>query len=241
METKQITYTMTDTGHWLARCNHQSGVIELNRRDYPRLSPMMRDYIWVHEYVHLLYGIYDENECNRISDRIFISRGATENERSQRAAFVSRSAGFATSGVAVTAVAAVVSAVASLGSYIYGLFQEAKPVGYWALSNQKQKELLEGLIAASFNEASRGGVSAKEVFWGYMSQIDGISQSFDEFLAKEIQAPKYFAAAEAKYGFNKETVLPVRWLQQPVVIIGLCVLLVAIAIIVILKKKGKIK
>lgn len=84
-----IRYQFADIGHWLARCNHHTGVIELNAREFDALSPMMKDYIWVHECVHLIGGVTDEAECNRISDEIFVSRSGNEAERKRRLDFVS--------------------------------------------------------------------------------------------------------------------------------------------------------
>lgn len=88
MEKQKITYQFADIGHWLARCNHQTNVVELNAREYASLSPMMRDYIWVHECVHLLGGIGSETECNAISDGIFVSRSRNDADRKRRIAFV---------------------------------------------------------------------------------------------------------------------------------------------------------
>ena len=88
MENQKITYQFADTGHWLARCNHQNNVVELNAREYASLSPMMRDYIWVHECVHLLADVRNEAECNRMSDEIFITRAKNDRERSRRIDFV---------------------------------------------------------------------------------------------------------------------------------------------------------
>lgn len=88
METQKITYQFADTGHWLARCNHNTKVVELNAREYASLSPMMRDYIWVHECVHLLADVHDETDCNSLSDEIFISRAKSKRELAERRDFV---------------------------------------------------------------------------------------------------------------------------------------------------------
>lgn len=88
MENEKITYQFADTGHWLARCNHQNNVVELNAREYASLSPMMRDYIWVHECVHLIAGVRSEADCNRLSDEIFISRAKSKRELAERSDFV---------------------------------------------------------------------------------------------------------------------------------------------------------
>lgn len=88
MGSKQITYQFAETGHWLARCNHNTNVVELNAREYASLSPMMRDYIWVHECVHLLADVHGEAECNSLTDEIFISRAKNSRDRQSRIDFV---------------------------------------------------------------------------------------------------------------------------------------------------------
>ena len=88
MEKQKITYQYADIGHWLARCNHKTYVIELNANEWDSLSPLMKDYIWVHECVHLLTDITDEQACNSISDAIFLSRSRNARDRQQRLDFV---------------------------------------------------------------------------------------------------------------------------------------------------------
>ena len=88
MEIQKITYQYAEIGHWLARCNHQTKVIELNAREFNSLSPLLKDYIWVHECVHLLSDVRDETECNRMTDQIFISRAKNDRERNERQDFV---------------------------------------------------------------------------------------------------------------------------------------------------------
>jgi hypothetical protein len=88
MENEKITYQFAETGHWLARCNHSTKVVELNAHEYASLSPMMRDYIWVHECVHLIAGVRSEADCNRLSDEIFISRARNKRELAERSDFV---------------------------------------------------------------------------------------------------------------------------------------------------------
>lgn len=85
---EKITYQFAETGHWLARCNHNTNVVELNAREYASLSPMMKDYVWVHECVHLLAGVRSEADCNRLSDEIFISRARNKRELAERTDFV---------------------------------------------------------------------------------------------------------------------------------------------------------
>lgn len=88
MGSDKITYQFAETGHWLARCNHNTNIVELNAREYASLSPMMRDYIWVHECVHLIAGVHNEADCNRLSDEIFILRSKSRRELAERSDFV---------------------------------------------------------------------------------------------------------------------------------------------------------
>lgn len=88
MGDKKITFQFAEMGHWLARCNHNTNLVELNAREYASLSPMMQDYIWVHECVHLLADVHDETDCNSLSDEIFISRAKSKRELAERRDFV---------------------------------------------------------------------------------------------------------------------------------------------------------
>lgn len=89
----QVKYRFADIGHWLARCDHSTNVIELHSVEYPKLSPLYRDYVWIHECVHLLYNVYDEAECNRITDEIFVQRATSERDRKERERFIQASNG----------------------------------------------------------------------------------------------------------------------------------------------------
>ena len=89
MEKTKITYRFADTGRWLARCDHSSNVIELNEREFARLSPLYQDYVWIHECVHLLMDVYDETRCNSITDEVFLLRAT--DDLAERRSFIERS------------------------------------------------------------------------------------------------------------------------------------------------------
>ena len=242
MVNRKITYKFTDTGHWLARCDHRSNVIELNRREYPRLTPMMRDYVWVHENVHLLGDVYDEDECNRLTDRIFISRAASPSEKRRREEFVRNSEGVASgSGIAFSTVMVALDAALTLGTKVYSLFQEAEDNGYYSLDQRKRRELLVGVIDASFRAASEGGQSAKQIFWSYVSQWPGVEGSCDGFLGNSSNyiARSQIAKYEAQYGFKFDQVLPVDLLAKPIVKYALIALAVVVVVLLLVKKVKK--
>lgn len=177
----RIRAIYTDTGHWLARCNHDTGVIELNRRDFPGLSPLMKDYIWVHEYVHLLYGVYDEDRCNAITDEIFVRRGKTASERQARINFIEKSKGSASvSGfsdeTAVDfginhAVNTIINFINDL-SYNAAAFERNKNSGFNALSEDAQREVIDSYLRQSFRLARRSSDrSAYSFFMGKMKPL----------------------------------------------------------------------
>lgn len=91
MEKTQITYRFTDIGHWIARCNHDTDVIEINGDEFRKLSPLFQDYVWIHEHVHLLVNEYNEAQCNKMTDEIFISRASSQEDLARRKKFIERS------------------------------------------------------------------------------------------------------------------------------------------------------
>ena len=85
---KKIKYIYSDCGHWLARCNHNSNIIEINGIEFPNLSPLLQDYVWVHEHVHLLADVHDESKCNEIADAIFVKRSSSSSDLQARRNFL---------------------------------------------------------------------------------------------------------------------------------------------------------
>lgn len=222
-----------DIGHWLARCNHDTGLIELNRRDFPRLSAMMRDYVWVHEYVHLLYDVYNEDQCNAIADRIFVNRAKTANERIERVNFVNASAGQAISGIAVTAIISIVGTVVGLGVKGYQLYQKAKDnTGYYGLSSGDRYLLAKGLIKASFEAAPKYGMSPKELFWGLQSQCAGVETSYEAWLSNNDFANGLIAEFEDAYGRQFDVAIqPSLWSNKYIKTLAIILVLVAVVLV----------
>lgn len=238
MEIAKIHSKYTDTGHWMARSNHDTGLIELNRRDFPHLSPMTQDYIWVHEWVHLVYDIYDEAQCNEIADKIFVSRAKTDAERREREEFVKDSYGTPySSGIAVTAIVGIATTVISLGVKAYQVFGQAKEgSGYYGLSSGDRYLLVKDLVNGAFAAAvEQGGVSPQAVFWAHMSQCSGVESDYSSWLANNGFAKGVISQAEAAYGRSFDKVVPVRFWSKPVVKYSLIALAVIAAVLVFVK------
>lgn len=240
MEVSKIHSRYTDTGHWLARCNHDSGLIELNRRDFPRLSPMMQDYIWVHEYVHLLYDLHDERETNAIADKIFISRAKTPGEKAQREAFVSNGYGEPLSGIAITAIVGIASTVISLGIKAYQVFGQAKESGgYYGLSAGDRYLLVKELVGAAFAASVDSGMSPQAIFWSQMSQCAGVEPDYSSWLANNSFAKGIISEYENAYGRKFDKAAPVNWWNKPIVRYSVIALAVVAAVLVFLKLRKK--
>lgn len=207
MEASKIKVVFSDTGHWLARCDHDSGVIELNRRDFPRLSPMMQDYILVHEYVHLLYDEYDERRCNEITDGIFISRAGDDAEREARRRFVNSSSDDGTqSHFPVAAALLIASTVIGVGSKIAAAqIKNSQKYGYYGMKKTEQRELVTRLMNTAFAEsANTNASSAKDIFWDYMSQCGTGDASYTEWARRNTFVTGIIRQCEQDYGFGFE-------------------------------------
>lgn len=244
MDKKQITYKLADTGHWLARCDHESKVIELNRRDFFELSPMMQDYIWIHEYVHLKYGIYDEAECNSVTDRIFISRAENEKDKISRIKFVASSH----DSVKSNFWSVVVSNLISLGTTVASSVWGGRNSGYYSLSDHEQFTYVDNLLSEAFKASLlTDKQSAKDIFWSYISPNIGRAKektSFNAWLGNNMFARTLIAQYETQWGFGFDELTPIDEKRHPsyqktMGIVSILAVVIALIILVIVLKKTK--
>ena len=175
MEKKKITYKYVNTGHWMARCDHSTNVIELNKREFFRLSPYYQEYIWIHEHVHLLCDEYDENECNNITDKIFVSRAKNDRDKARRLGFLMASADMSDtkSNIAVEAglaIASLVLSVLTTAGSTAGSIIGRRNSGYYAMSEADREIYVDELLAESYKESLlTDKYSARDIFWGKLS------------------------------------------------------------------------
>lgn len=205
-----IRYRYADIGHYIARCDHQAGVIELNRTEFPRLSPMMKDFVWCHECVHLIYGIRNESKCNEITYRIFVGRARNERERRERTRFVSASKGspYVSNLDPWSEVIGFIvdSAVDFTTNTVYNkaFFDNYENGGFASLDLATQKKLVDLMMAQAFRKSRRvDDRSAKDFFWLYMEQyVDKTMDSdYSKFISRHRWVSDYIAQYEKKYGF----------------------------------------
>ena len=221
MDTRMIKVRYADTGHWLARCDHSTGVIELNRREYPKLSPLYKDYVWCHEYVHLLYDIYDEGECNRIVNQIFVGRGKTEAERRERLEFILKSEGRPAVSGLVSETNPIVWGLQKASDIAINIITNAKiskaaleaneNSGFNALSEDDQKAAVAIMLDYAFKKARRSSTRTAQNF--FMAKMEpyltplSIS-SYAALVSRYKWIADEIAAYEKRYGFGFTEVKP---------------------------------
>ncbi|MCQ2318485.1 MAG: hypothetical protein MJZ90_06155 [Bacteroidales bacterium] len=237
MEAGRIKVVWSDTGHWVARCSHESGVIELNRTEFPRLSPMMRDYVFVHEYVHLLCDEFDENRCNLITDEVFIRRGRSGADRRRRRDFVNRSNsdGPETDHLEpFLIVSAAVSAAAGIASTLVNVFRDPPKTGYYAMKKSERMKLVREFVDKAFQASlNTGDRSARDIFWEYMSQCGTGDANYTKWLVRNSFITRYIKEGEAKYGVGFGEVKGVDYTRYSTIKIAMALALVGAAILII--------
>lgn len=214
MEEKQITYKLTDTGHWLARCDHSANVIELNRRNFFRLSPMMQDYIWIHECVHLKYDVYDETECNRITDEIFISRAKNDSDRLERIKFVANSHETGTSNFWAT----LVGSLLSIGATVVSGTIANNNAGYYSLDADARRTYVDTLLAEAFKASLLTDTqSAKDIFWANLKPniAKNKEQVYSGWRKNNGFVDEYISKYEQMYNFGFDEITPINKKAHP--------------------------
>lgn len=250
MDEKQITYRFVDTGHWLARCDHSSNTIELNRREFFKLSPMYREYVWIHECVHLLYNVYDEAECNLLTDKIFLSKAKSEKDRVERVRFIARSNDFQKSNLVISGTAmligTLVASVLGAGTKMGMAALNKRNSGYYSLSEGDQGVLVDSLLSESFEESLYTDTqSARDIFWSKMQPYIARKkeQSYAGWYSNNstVIAP-LIVKYEQQYGFGFADITPIRVKSvhpDKKTIGAVAVVLAVIVLVVVLTKTKK--
>lgn len=243
METQKITYKLTDTGHWLARCDHSTNVIELNKREFFKLSPMYREYVWIHECVHLLYNVYDEAECNRIADEVFLSWSKSDDDRAARVKFIASSNDNEKSHW----ITALISSAVSIGTMVTSSIVARRNSGYYSLSESDRMIFVDTLLSEAFQASLlTNAQSAKDIFWAKMQPniARNSEQSYEAWVSKNSFCNDYVSKYEQQYGFGFYDITPINEKAHPqykktVRIIGGVVILFAVVILALVLKKNK--
>lgn len=245
MASGAITYKFVDTGHWLARCDHVSKTIELNKQEFFKLSPFYQEYIWIHEHVHLMYDVYDEYECNRITDQIFISRAKDEEDRVARIRFVVTSNDSSKSNIWGVVISAAVTLITGVANAVI----TKRNSGYYSLSGEQQRQLVDNYLSTAFMESLlTSEKSAKTIFWSYLqpSIPRKKEQTYEGWLKNNSWCKDLVSKYEAEYGFGFDEITPIdKWAHPEYrkkyisIIAGVVVVVVVIVVLFSIIRKKK--
>jgi len=217
MDPRRIKVRYADTGHWMARCDHSTGVIELNRREYPKLSPIFRDYIWCHEYIHLLCDIYDEAECNRIVNQIFVGRAKNDSERRQRLQFLMNSESRPnTSGMnaiswGLTKLIGIVVDISTNAKISAQSLEANEKSGFNALSEEDQRAAVDIMLSYAFRKARRSSTRTAQNF--FMAKMEPYLtplsiNSYAALVSRYKWIANEIGSYEKRYGFGFTEIKP---------------------------------
>lgn len=229
-----------DLGPVIARADHRDGAIEVNRKIFYRLPPMVQEFVLCHEVCHLRYGEWDEAETNRLASEVFLKRASDADDLEQRRRFLSYMDGEGMSNsLTVAAVVGVVSALWGLGTSIYGVVK-SRNMGWYSWSYATQSSNLDVMLEQAFEQSRKSSQrSAADFFWEIMYQYTNKDDSLEKFLNRSSNSwvESRIARYEKKYGFGFYDVTPVDWLAFPAVkfalgaLVGVAVFLIGKQII----------
>jgi len=251
MEQKKITYKYVNTGHWMARCDHSDNIIEFNKNEFFKLSYLHREYIWIHEHVHLLYEVYDENECNRITDEIFLSRSKDSNDRAKRLRFIVDSHDMSDKSHWVAVAGFVLSLLTTAGSTTMSILNRRNS-GYYALSDTDKELYVDELLSNAYQQSLlTDKKSARDLFWEQLSPYVARKKesTFPAWADNNPFVWEYIDKYSTLYRVNFEDVTPIQLEKHPQYIqyqktlktIGVIAVIVAVIVLIIVLIKTKKK
>ncbi len=244
MEEKVIIREQDDLGPVIARTDHQDGAIEVNRRIFYQLPPMVQEFVLCHEICHLKYGERDEAKTNALAARVFLNRASGEKDLENRRRFLAYMEGQDTSNLAITAILGAASAAIGLGTSIWGIIK-SRNAGWYSWDTATQRYNLEVMLKQAFEESRKSAQkSASIFFWETLYHYTNKDDSLEKFLNRSANAwvKDYISKYEKKYGFGFYEVTPIDWMAFAVVKIGLGALVgvaVALAVKQIIKNQKK--
>lgn len=232
---KVIIREQNDLGPVIARADHRDGAIEVNKKIFYRLPPLVQEFVLCHEICHLKYEEWDEAETNRLASKIFLERASDAKDLEQRRRFLSYMEGKDVSNLGVTAILSIVGGVWTLGTSIYGVIRN-RNAGWYSWDSFTQQSNLEVMLKQAFEESRKSSQkSAAGFFWESLYNYTNKDDSLEKFLGRSGNAwvKDYIARYEKKYGFGFYEVTPIDWMAFPAVKVALGVLVgVAVALVV---------
>ena len=210
-----------DLGPVLARADHRYNAIEVNKKAFYGLPPMVQEFVLCHEVCHLKHNEWDENRTNELATRLFLDRSRNREDREARQEFLSYLDD--NGGYSNFALSTLLSNVFSFGTSIYGVIKQ-RNAGWYSWNLETQKANLDVMLRQAFEESRRSGSqNAADFFWAQMRTYTNKDGMLEEFLARssnwwvEAVIGKY----EKKYGFGFSEVTPIDITAFPLVMLAI--------------------
>ena len=230
-----------DLGPVIARADHQNNIIEVNRKIFYGLPPMVQEFVLCHEVCHLKHNEHDEAITNQLATELFMQRSTSDDDRRARADFLSylygKEGDYSNEAIAAIVIAAV-SAAVSIGATIYSIVS-ARNAGWYSWNQGTKKKWLEGALTTAFEQARRSGSrSAADYFWAQLAGCTNKDESLDEWLGRSQNewVKQVIKKYEKAYGVGFSEVTPVDLTVYPMVIVAVGALL-AFAVYKIIKNR----
>ena len=217
---KIILREREDLGPVLARADHQENAIEVNKKAFYGLPPMVQEFVLCHEVCHLKHNEWDEARTNALASELFLDRAHDAEDWAARQEFLSY---LNPEGSQSNLWAEIIAGVVSLGTSIYGIIRQ-RNTGWYSWDKATKQANLKTMLTAAFEQARKSGSkSAADFFWKQLYAYTGKDDSLEEFLGRSDNAwvLPVIAQYEKKYGFNFYAVTPVDLTAYPLAIMAI--------------------
>lgn len=234
-------HEVADLGPVIARADHQNRVIEVNRKIFYGLPPMVQEFVLCHEVCHLRYNDRDEARTNQRAADLFLQRAQGDADRSTRSDFLAylygKEGNYSNEAV-VAVISAIIGAAVAVGSTVYSIVS-TRNAGWYSWSQATKKTWLEAALTTAFEQSRRSGShSASEYFWAQLAPCTNKDESLEEWMGRSANdwVKNVILKYEKQYGFGFSEVTPVDLTTYPLVIVAIGALL-AYAVYRIIKKR----
>ena len=231
-----------DLGPVIARADHQTNTIEVNRKIFYGLPPMVQEFVLCHEVCHLRHNEHDEARTNQMAAELFMQRATGDEDRRLRADFLEYLYGKEGdySNELATIIISAVSAAVAIGTTIYSIVS-ARNAGWYTWNAATQKKWLESALTTAFEQSrASGSRSAADYFWAQLAGCTAKDESLDEWLGRSSNewVKNVIKKYEKAYGFGFKEVTPIDLTTFPLAIVAIGAL-AAFLVFRIIKKTKK--
>lgn len=219
-EIKKIEIREADLGPVIARADHLDGAIEVNKKIFWKLPPLVKEFVLCHEACHLKYAEWDEARTNQLAAKLFLDRSKNEDDRKQREEFLSYIS--TNGGYSNFAWWSLIPAAFNLGYSIYGVVRD-QSAGWYSWTDGVKSENLKVMLTTAFEQARRSSTyPASHFFWLQISNYTNKDADLDDFLKRSGNGwvEQWIDEYEEKYGFGFDQKTPIDITAYPLVMVA---------------------